>query len=544
MKNLLRRVIKSIENTPLTLASFVTAFFALIVMRLLVENTLGRFAEHSFFYFFFEFTHTFLFFLCSFLLLLPLVRYAGKSNLMQATNILLFGFLIIITPPIIDTVIFRGGSFWSFYEFDGLIGLLFRYITLFGDTPEMGITYGVRVEVVLVTLALGLYTFLKSSNLPKALGVSLIAYTVLFVLGTFPSWLTLGILAFEKSFLAINQNDVASLFLTPEHIFSRNLSDFRSVLNAKMSIVYGALAIFLAGLTLWREYPRYFIALWKNARLPQLIYHAGLLFAGMTIAFYFTDTPLRIDFFHIIGAFVLLAATESAWLASVIANDLYDTQIDRLTNTRRPLIQNTIPQTLYATFGILFFITSLILAGIISFSALLILLGYQAVAWLYSAPPLRLKRFPIVATAFAGFAGILIFIAGFLIVSEANDFSLLPLPLLFFLCIAYTLSLPIKDFKDIQGDAFDHVYTLPVLLGAEKAKLLIGSLVFLLYIASPFILRAQSLFVPALVFGSLIFWILQQGTDKESSFFSYRKLPGLVLAITACYGITAVFLLF
>ena len=544
METFIRRTIRSIEDTPLTLASFVTAFFALIAMRLLVENTLGRFVEHSFFYFFFEFTHTFLFFLCSFLLLLPLVRYAGKSNLMQATNILLFGFLIIITPPIIDTVIFRGGSFWSFYEFDGLIGLLFRYITLFGDTPEMGITYGVRVEVVLVTLALGLYTFLKSSNLPKALGVSLIAYTVLFVLGTFPSWLTLGILAFEKSLLAISQNDVAGLFLTPEHIFSRNLSDFRSVLNAKMSIVYGALAIFLAGLTLWREYPRYFIALWKNARLPQLIYHAGLLFAGMTIAFYFTDTPLRIDFFHIIGAFVLLAATESAWLASVIANDLYDTRIDTLTNAGRPLIQNTIPQALYATFGILFFITSLILAGIISFSALLILLGYQAVAWLYSAPPLRLKRFPIVATAFAGFAGILIFIAGFLIVSEANDFSLLPLPLLFFLCIAYTLSLPIKDFKDIQGDAFDHVYTLPVLLGAEKAKLLIGSLVFILYIASPFILRAQSLFVPALVFGSLIFWILQQGTGKESSFFSYRKLPGLVLAITACYGITAVFLLF
>lgn len=544
MKKLLRRAVTTIENTPLTLASFVTAFFALIFTRLLVENTLGRFTEHTFFYFFFEFTHTFLFFLCSFLLLLPLARYAGRVNLLQAGNVLLFGFLIILTPPIIDTLIFQGQSFWSFYEFDGLLGLLWRYVTLFGDTPEMGITYGVRVEVVLVTLALGIYTFLKSNTLLKAISVSLGAYTILFILGTFPSWLTLGILAFEKSFLAINQNDVAGLFLTPEHIFSRNLSDFRSVLNAKMSIVYGTISVFLAGLTLWRAYPQYFIALWKNARLPQLIYHGGLLFSGMALAFYFTDAPLRIDFFHIIGAFVLLAAVESAWLASVIANDIYDTRIDSLTNTARPLIQNTIPKTLYVTFGALFFITSLILAGIISFSALLILLGYQVIAWLYSAPPLRLKRFPIIATALAGFAGILIFITGFLVVSPENGLQLLPLPLLFFLCIGYALSLPVKDFKDIRGDTFDHIYTLPVLLGAERAKVVVGSLIFLLYIATPFVIHSRHLFLPAVIFGTLAFWTLQQGTEKESSFFTYRKLPGLILGITILYGLTLFFTLF
>lgn len=544
LHSFIHRTVKAIENTPLTLASFVTAFFSLIIVRLLVENTLGGFAQRSFFYFFFEFTHTFLFFLCSFLLLLPLVRYAGKANFTQASNVLLFGFLIILTPPIIDTLIFRGGSFWSFYEFDGFLGLLFRYVTLFGDTPEMGITYGVRVEVVIVTLALGLYTFLKSRRIAKSLVIALSVYTILFILGTFPSWLTLGILTFQKSFLAINQNDVAGLFLTPESIFSRNLTDFRSVLNTKMSIVYGALAILLTGLTLWRTYPDYFIALWKNARLPQLIYHGGLLFIGMLLALYFTDAPLRIDFFHIIGAFVLLAAIESAWLASVVANDLYDIRIDRETNTSRPLIQNTIPIELYKTFGILFFIASLILTGIIHFSALLLLLGYQAVAWIYSAPPLRLKRFPIIATALAGFAGMLILITGFLVVSPENSLEILPLPLLFFLFTAYALSLPIKDFKDIKGDALDHVYTIPVILGAEKTKLLIGSIVFLLYIASPLVLHSRGLFLPAMVFGSLAFWTITQGTDKESSLFAYRKLPGLILAITIAYGITVAYTLF
>jgi len=544
MKRLFSQSIASIENAPLTLASFATAFFALIFVRLLVENTLGLFDERTFFYFFFEFTHTFLFFLCAYLLLLPLVRYAGSIDIKQAANVLLFGFLIILTPPIIDTIIFRGSHFWSFYEFDGFLGLLSRYVTLFGDSPDIGITYGVRVEVALVTLALGTYAFIKSRKAAKALSVALGAYTILFVLGTFPSWLTLGILTFQKSFLAINQFDVAALFLTPEHIFARNLTDFRSVLNVKMSIVYGALALFLIGGLFFREWPRYFIALWKNARLPQLIYHGGLLFLGMALAFFFTEAPLRIDFFHIGGAFILLAAVECAWLASVVANDLCDTRIDAQTNKARPLIEQTIPRELYRVFGILFFIASLVLSGIVNFSAMLLLLGYQAIAWLYSVPPLRLKRFPVIATLFAAFAGVLILIAGFLVVSPENGLALLPLPLLFFLFAAYALSIPIKDFKDIEGDALDQVYTIPVLLGAEAAKRLIGSLIFILYMLSPFILSARSLFVPALLSGSLTFWAIQKSTDAESAPLAYRKLHSIVLAIAAIYGTVIVFTLF
>lgn len=537
-------MIQTIEGAPMTLAFFVTAFFALIITRILIENALALFQEHSFFFFFFEFTHTFFFFLCSFLLLVSLVRYAGAISFEKAVSVLLFGFLIILTPPIIDNIIFHGSHFWSFYEFDGFVGLIKRFFTLFGDTPDMGITYGVRIEVVIVTIALALYTFLKSQSAKKAFVVALLTYTVLFILGTFPAWLTLGILSFEKGFLTINQNDVARLFLTPEGIFSRDLTDFRSVLNVKMSIVYSVMSAFLVGLLLYKEYTQYFFALLKNVRLPQVFYHGGLLILGMILAFFFTDTPLSIDFFHITGTIALIIAIESAWIASVIANDFFDKNIDAITNNDRPLIQKSIPQEVYKTMGILFFITSLLFAGIVSFSALLLLLGYQAIAWLYSSPPLRLKRFPFIATLFAGFAGILILIAGFLVVAGASGLASLPMSLLFYLFFAYTLILPIKDFKDIAGDRKDHVYTIPVLLGAKKAQILLGSTTFLFYIFSPIILNARSLFFPALLFGSLAFWTIQKGEAKNTSFFSFRKLPGLLLALTLCYGVVITFLLF
>lgn len=544
MRHFLLRIIQTIENAPLTLASFVTAFFALIITRILIEASLRLFQQHTFFFYFFEFTHTFLFFLCSFLLLVFLVRYAGKTTLKQASNVLLFGFLIILTPPIIDTLMFHGGSYWSFYAFDGFSELMKRYISFFGNNPDMGITYGVRVEVALVTLALGLYTFLKSQQWKKSFFVSFLTYTILFVLGTFPAWLTLGILFFQKSFLAINANDVAGLFLTPESIFSQSLADFRSVLNVKMSIIYSLLATLLLGLMLFREYPKYFWALVKNARPPQIIYHGGLLILGILLAFFFTGAPVTLNFFHIAATLCLLFAVESAWMASVIANDCFDIDIDSLSNQSRPLIVHALPENLYWTFGIIFFIVSLLFSGVVSFSALLLLLGYQAIAWIYSAPPLRLKRYPIVATLLAAFAGVVVLVLGFLVVAPDKNLNMLPLPLLFYLLLAYALCLPIKDFKDMAGDARDHIYTIPVLLGAKKAQLLIGSLTFLLYAFSPLVLHAQILFFPAIFFGSIAFWMIQKGEDRNDSYFSFRELPSNILILTVLYGLTLVALLF
>ncbi len=537
MKAFLLSFIRRIEASPLTLVSFTISFLALILARLTVESALGFFTERTFFFLFFELTHTLLFFLCSFLIIIPIVRYAGADNLKQACNVLLFGFLIILTPPIIDTYIFRDSTFWSFYEFDGLNGLIIRFFTLFGDTPDIGITYGVRIEVVFVTLALSLYAILKTKKMTRALAVAFLTYLALFILGTFPSWVTLFTLSFEKGLMAIRDTDVAALFLTPKQVLGRDLSDFRSVLNFKMSLVYGLLSSFLVSLYLWKHLPRHLRALAYNARVPQLCYHAGLLFLGMILSVIFSNGHIRFELFDILGISLLLIAVECAWIASVIANDLYDTVIDSVTNPHRPLIEATIPPETYRWYGFFFFGASLLLAGIISFGALLLLLAYQALAWLYSAPPLRLKQYPGLATLIAACAGILILVTGFVSVGLTRDITALPLPLLTYLFFAYFLAIPIKDFKDIAGDKKDGVHTIPVLLGESFGKHVIGSCLFLLFAGSPLVLHAPSLFLPALFFGSLAFLALEKGTAQEVDFFAYRKLPGIILGITTLYGL-------
>jgi 4-hydroxybenzoate polyprenyltransferase len=523
---------------------FATTFLALIIVRMTVESSLGDFGEHSFSSYFFEFTHTFLFFFCSFLIILPLVRFAGITDIKRAANALLFGLIVIIAPPIIDTFIFGNSGFWSFYSFDSLQGLGGRFLTLFGDKLDIGITLGVRIEIVVTSILLGIYSYVKSKKLIRSCLISIAIYSILFLLGTFPSWITFAVLTFEKPLLSIGATDIASLFLSPQRIYTHDILDFRNVLNIKMSILYGVLATVLSLLTFRNALPKYFTAFWKNARLPQVIWHGGLFLLGMGLALTFTDETIAIDLFHVFGAILILIAIESAWLASVVTNDLYDIRIDAKTNPGRPLITNTIPPDFYKWIGILLFVISIVFSGIMSFAAALLLVGYQALAWIYSAPPFRLKRFPIIATIIAAAAGILVLLAGFLMVSPEHNVSAIPSSIIAFLFFSYAITIPIKDFKDIEGDRADHVYTVPVLLGVTKAKLLFGSLIFLCYFASPFVLSAPSLRIPALLFGSLSFWALQRGTTNETSLFSYHRLPGTIIALVTVYGAMITLMLF
>lgn len=532
----LRRVIRLIEQEPFSLPLFSVAFLTLILCRIGVESFLGFFAPQSLSFLFFEFAHTFLFFLTAFFLLIPVIRFAGAPSIPSAAHILLFGFLIILTPPVIDTVLFQGSNFWSFYKFDSLSGLLLRFFTFFGDRPDIGITYGVRVEVACVTLGVGLYALLSSRKSIHAFKAALATYTVLFILGTFPSYLTFLIQGFSKGFFALGASDIAGLFLSPSELFSRDAPDMRSALNVKMSLWYASILALLIPFFVYRHFRPLFFALFRNVRWPQIWYHGGLLFLGGLLAWHFTTPILIPNHFHILAIFLLNVSVGSAWLASVVVNDYFDTNIDIHTNQHRPLISGTIDRTTFISFGWLFFFISIFFSALVSFSASLLLALYQALAWIYSAPPFRLKRIPGIATLLASAAGIIILLIGFLLISPDNDFSRLPTSLLLFLFIAYAAALPLKDFKDIAGDKRDHVITFPVIFGEKKARLVFGSVLFALFVLSVFVLHIRSAFPLAILFGGASFFLLQT-TRKHHSWCTYARLPLIALGLITGYGL-------
>jgi 4-hydroxybenzoate polyprenyltransferase len=369
-------------------------------------------------------------------------------------------------------------------------------------------------------------------------------YSVFFVLGTFPSWITLVLSFFSPGLLSVTDATVAKVFLTPETILARELLDIRSVLNIKMSLWYALLLLATGSLFLFHQRKNHFIALYHNARLPQVFYHGGLISVGALLAIHFENISLPVSHFSYLAFLLLICSAVFAWLASVITNDFFDTQIDQETNPSRPLIKSTIDSTSYREYGIIFFLVSLLLAGIVSSQALLLIFGYQVCAWIYSATPFRLKRFPLVATFLASFASILILVAGYLALSERHSLASLPNHLLLYLLFVFTVCLPIKDFKDIAGDEKDSVYTLPVLFGEIWGKRIIGSLVLLSFSLSPFILNELSLLPLAFLFGSLTFWIIQNGTADPKGVFNYHRFSFFLFLSVFGYGSFALLSLF
>ncbi|MEK9174017.1 MAG: UbiA family prenyltransferase, partial [Patescibacteria group bacterium] len=272
---------------------------------------------------------------------------------------------------------------------------------------------------------------------------------------------------------------------------------------------------------------------------PQVFYHGGLIFVGALLAFHFEDLSLPTSHFSYLAFGLLTCSAVFAWLASVITNDFYDTAIDAQTNSNRPLITQTVDQGSYRDYGIIFFLTSLLLAALVSSQALLLIFVYQVCAWVYSARPFRLKRFPIIATLLAAFASTLILVSGYLAVSTEHSLALLPHNLLLYFLVSLTLALALKDFKDMPSDKADQVYTIPVLLGEVWGKRFLGSALFLIFVTSPFILNAPSLFFLALFCGSLGFWGIQNGTPDPKSFFCYHYFSRLLFALVFSYGLLA-----
>lgn len=542
----LARIIRSIEFSPTSVGLFSVAFVSLIVSRLLVESWLFGFPVRSGTFLFYEWSHNFSFFLVAFLLFIPLLRFFARISFRTASSIMLFGFLIILTPPVIDFVVSDGRGVWSFYIFDGFPGLLKRYFTFFGDRPDMGITYGVRVEVALVTIFVSWYVFLKTRRLFRALGAGIASYTLLFFLGTFPSWMAIIMHGVVSGSGSIQASDVAGIFLSPFSFFSRGAIDPRSILNAKMSLVYSLLLLPLFAALVFRWDKKVFFALFRNARFPQMLYHGGLLGMGMGLAFFFTRPVEVFDFFDFLGAASLLSATLFAWYASVVVNDTFDEAIDQKTNSFRPLPSRAIEPVLYRTIGALFFAASLFLSALVSVSSALFLFAYQALAWAYSAPPFRLKRFPVVASLLSAVASLLVLFAGYTLISSDGSIRTLPTSIVFLFLFAYTASIPLKDFKDIEGDRSDSVWTLPVLLGPDRAKLFIASGMFVSFLASVFVFRAPQLFLLALLFGGWSFWGVLSMRDakvvagkRKTGRITYRSVLWWILGIVFLYGLFA-----
>jgi 4-hydroxybenzoate polyprenyltransferase len=537
IKQKIYNFIQNIITTPYSITGGFFTILAIIFTRLGIETWIAEFAPQTPLFYFYELLHTTSFFILFFIICIFLLHYIATFSKKTSLTIMLFAFVMIIVPPIIDKFLivtfFDNNSFFSYYLFDNLNGLAKSFITFFGDSPRDGITYGTRIMIALAIMFLMFLTWLKTKKISRTIVIALLAYTIFFFMSSIPSIITFAI---SQEHFEISGPEIAGIIASPTTILANKILDPVSAINTKMSLFYIFIDILLILFISYKIKKDVFIALIKNIRPVQSAYHIGLLIIGMATALAFANAVLLPSFFTILAFILLCTSIIFAWFSTVIFNDCVDQKIDTISNPNRPLITGIIDSATYKKIGLALALLSIIITASISPIASLVLILYHSLSFLYNTPPLRLKRFPIIGTFVAGLASFFVVLIGFLTINPTHSLEGFPSDLAFLLIVSYTISLPIKDLKDIAGDKANNIYTIPVLFGEKTGRLLIAIGIFVSLILSVFALNAKILTLPALITGSIIFWILV-GRKNDKFIFLPTQTIGLTFIVVSIYAL-------
>ena len=154
---------------------------------------------------------------------------------------------------------------------------------------------------------------------------------------------------------------------------------------------------------------------------------------------------------------------------SQAANDWYDRHVDAINEPDRPIPSGRIPGNWGFRIAVGWSLASLGLAALLGPVAVVAALVAIALAWAYSAPPVRLKRNGWWSAGACGLAyETLPWITGAaLMAGGLPDWRILAVALLYGIGAHGIMTL--NDFKAIEGDRQLGLRTLPVQLGPERA---------------------------------------------------------------------------
>jgi chlorophyll/bacteriochlorophyll a synthase len=165
----------------------------------------------------------------------------------------------------------------------------------------------------------------------------------------------------------------------------------------------------------------------------------------------------------IILAGPLLTATSQA------VNDWYDRHVDAINEPNRPIPSGRIPGKWGLYIAIAWTVLSLLVAALLGPWVLGAAVIGTILAWLYSAPPIRLKQSGwwgpgAVAVSYEGlpwFTGAAVMVASF------PDWRIVTLALLYSIGAHGIMTL--NDFKAVEGDRETGIRSLPAVLGVDVA---------------------------------------------------------------------------
>lgn len=547
IKTILSERISQEINWPFSILTVL----AVILTRNFLEIFSSPFYQGDFFPGFFVFLHSPLFYISVIFSLVLLIFYFARLEFKQAFNLGILFSPIMLIPPLIDLIATGGrGAGIAYLFFDSFSGMVPSALTFFGKFIDPGITLGIRIEIALILIGIGYLIQTRTKNYKKTILCVVLGYLIIFFYFSFPSVFAL-LFGNANHFKSASLPEGRAIYLTLNDLFSNSLAssihylhdlpnDVVLLHNQQFYILINRLIwLFVLAQSFWLFYlgnRRVFDAWRKNLRWERVFFYLAISVLGLFLGWRASAMPHSFNALDILGllVFFILVAL-SFWLAVGI-NDLADIKTDKLSNPSRPLVKGAISSKEQNFINLFLFLLVLSGAATINYLVLILFLLFQAIYFIYSAPPLRLKKVFGASSLLVGFNALLMTMAGFYFVAPIQKLSFFPKNILALILFAFVLGVNIKDIKDYEGDRAEEIKTIPVVFGLEWGKRILGVMMALALIMVALATKFRGIAIASLFF-SVIFFLLIIRKDYEEkpvfiAFFFYLAICIASLALS------------
>jgi 4-hydroxybenzoate polyprenyltransferase len=222
----------------------------------------------------------------------------------------------------------------------------------------------------------------------------------------------------------------------------------------------------------------------------------------------------------------------AAFLAALLWNDLHDREADRINEPGRRRALGVLSDPEARSLAFVAASLALFLALAVGYAPFLLMTAVLLLAWLYSAPPVRTKRWPGAATLTLGLLSLLSLACGYSLYAQEMTLSVLPWRLGGYLLIGVTLGFTAKDLKDAAGDRATGVRTLATLLPERTARGVTAALVAIGYLLGPIFLPLGAAFTIL----SILFAAASVGVTLRRRRPDRVLLAGFLIFAVLCLG--------
>jgi 4-hydroxybenzoate polyprenyltransferase len=530
MLNNLKSYLESLKVTPL---SWLLGVSGVLMVRFFLESlsnptSSGFFASDAS-----TLIHYYLFFMTGFLILLVLLPILLPEWKKLTPQLVALSAVVTLMPPIIDWLVSGGAGFKMTYLFNGWGQMPVSFLTLGGLSISHGATIGLKIEIGLGLIFFAILIYFLKKSWWRAVFSALVIYLAVFILAELPSIISLGdpINFLQKTF-------------TDSHTLANNLhgtllySGYVRFFEIAFNFLMGKI-LFLVCTTLlfvWANmnYKQKLKAILQNFRAERVSAYVLMIFLGILIA-YKTFLIPSLNWADWLSIITLCLSLVFSCLFAICANDMADTDTDKVSNQKRPLISNSLSPEDMKQMGAIFLLASLIsgfLAGYLSF---FFILTFTSLYYVYSVPPMRLKLIPFLSSFLISLCMLTVILAGFFMVSPVKTVSAASPSLILAVVLIFSLLANVREMKDVAGDTTAGIKTIPVLFGEIWGPRIVAIFASVAFLLIPFFSKIYLLFIPAAMTALFSFYLITKKPYSEKPidtlYFAFMFISFLLLLI-------------